>query len=120
MNGKLVVRVGGGYMVIDEFIATYEEPELNKLYKLCEKEGVDNIYELDLEAITGNYSDTSKGGMSPGGRSPGGRSPGGKNSPGRGNAKNKSFKTLASSSINGTNRSPRVNAAALKNARQIQ
>lgn len=119
MNGKLVVRVGGGYMVIDEFVATYEEPELNKLYKLCEKEGVDSIYELDLEAITGIYADTSKGGMSPGGRSPGGRSPGGKNSPG-GSMKNKSFKTAASSSINGTNRSPRVTAAALKNARQIQ
>ena len=25
MNGRLVIRVGGGYMVIDEFIATYAE-----------------------------------------------------------------------------------------------
>jgi hypothetical protein len=31
MNGKLVIRVGGGYMIIEEFIATYEEPELLKL-----------------------------------------------------------------------------------------
>jgi hypothetical protein len=31
MNGKLVIRVGGGYMIIEEFIATYEEPELIKL-----------------------------------------------------------------------------------------
>jgi len=43
MNGRLVVRVGGGYMVIDEFVATYEEPELTKLYKLAEREGLDNI-----------------------------------------------------------------------------
>ena len=34
LNGKLVIRVGGGYMVIEEFIATYETPELNKLEKL--------------------------------------------------------------------------------------
>jgi Growth-Arrest-Specific Protein 2 Domain len=25
MNGKLVIRVGGGFMVIEEFIATYAE-----------------------------------------------------------------------------------------------
>lgn len=31
MNGKLVIRVGGGYMVIDEFIATYGEIEKNKI-----------------------------------------------------------------------------------------
>ena len=31
MNDKLVVRVGGGYMGIDEFINTYGESELLKL-----------------------------------------------------------------------------------------
>ena len=31
MNGKLVIRVGGGYMVIDEFIATYGDIEKNKI-----------------------------------------------------------------------------------------
>ena len=31
MNDKLVVRVGGGYMGIDEFINTYGESELIKL-----------------------------------------------------------------------------------------
>lgn len=31
MNGKLVIRVGGGYMVIDEFIATYGDIEWNKI-----------------------------------------------------------------------------------------
>lgn len=31
LNGKLVIRVGGGYMVIEEFISTYAEKELVKL-----------------------------------------------------------------------------------------
>ena len=31
MNDKLVVRVGGGYMRIDEFLATYGQQELDKL-----------------------------------------------------------------------------------------
>lgn len=31
MNNKLVVRVGGGFMGIDEFIHSYGESELNKL-----------------------------------------------------------------------------------------
>lgn len=31
MNNKLVVRVGGGFMGIDEFINTYGESELLKL-----------------------------------------------------------------------------------------
>jgi hypothetical protein len=30
MNGKLVIRVGGGFMVIEEFIATYAEAEMIK------------------------------------------------------------------------------------------
>ncbi|CAI2383347.1 unnamed protein product [Moneuplotes crassus] len=118
MNGRLVVRVGGGYMVIDEFVATYEEPELTKLYKLAEREGLDNINDLDIEAITGIYAEGAK---SPGGRSPGGRSPKGakgKKSPGK-SPKGQSFRTKASSSINGTQRSPRISAATLKNARKI-
>lgn len=31
MNGKLVIRVGGGFMVIEEFIAAYAESELKKM-----------------------------------------------------------------------------------------
>lgn len=31
MNEKLVIRVGGGYMLIDEFLATYGQQELDKL-----------------------------------------------------------------------------------------
>jgi len=37
MNGKLVIRVGGGYMSIEEFIAQYAEPELIKVNQLKEK-----------------------------------------------------------------------------------
>lgn len=37
MNGRLVIRVGGGYMIIDEFIATYAEVELNKMRAREEK-----------------------------------------------------------------------------------
>ncbi len=31
MNGKLIIRVGGGYMLIDEFLANYAEIEVSKL-----------------------------------------------------------------------------------------
>jgi hypothetical protein len=31
MNGKLVIRVGGGFMVIEEFIAAYAEQEMKKI-----------------------------------------------------------------------------------------
>ena len=30
LNGRLVIRVGGGYMVIEEFISSYAEGELRK------------------------------------------------------------------------------------------
>ena len=33
MNGKLVIRVGGGYMNIEEFIKTYADQELIKVNK---------------------------------------------------------------------------------------
>jgi hypothetical protein len=37
MNGKLVIRVGGGYMVIEEFIANYADQEINRC-KLLESQ----------------------------------------------------------------------------------
>ena len=37
MNDKLVVRVGGGYMLIDEFLATYGQQELDKLHMQAQK-----------------------------------------------------------------------------------
>lgn len=51
MNGRLVVRVGGGYMFISEFITSYSDPEIAKLTKICEKLGIDSIWDLDLEEI---------------------------------------------------------------------
>ena len=50
LNGKLVIRVGGGYMIIEEFIQTYADQELHKLEKLAEREGVESFMMLDLEA----------------------------------------------------------------------
>lgn len=48
MNGKLVVRVGGGYMVIDEFLATYSDMELIRINKMLENEGVEAYEELKV------------------------------------------------------------------------
>ena len=31
INGKLVIRVGGGFMIIEKFIETYAEDEMAKL-----------------------------------------------------------------------------------------
>ena len=38
LNGKLVIRVGGGFMIIEEFIATYADAEMIKLSKLSEEQ----------------------------------------------------------------------------------
>ena len=42
INGKLVIRVGGGYMVIEKFIETYAEDEMAKLQRIAEKQGLDH------------------------------------------------------------------------------
>jgi hypothetical protein len=44
MNGRLVVRVGGGYMIIDEFLATYADMELIRIEKMMRNEDV-SVYE---------------------------------------------------------------------------
>lgn len=36
LNGKLVIRVGGGFMIIEEFIATYADTEMNKISKMSD------------------------------------------------------------------------------------
>lgn len=52
LNGKLVIRVGGGYMIIEEFINTYAEQELTKLNKIQEQqaalEDLDDVESLDI------------------------------------------------------------------------
>jgi hypothetical protein len=37
MNGKLVIRVGGGYMLIDEFLKNYAENEGGKNFENYEE-----------------------------------------------------------------------------------
>ena len=49
MNGKLVIRVGGGYMVIEKFIETYADQELTKINAILEREGLTSVDEIDLE-----------------------------------------------------------------------
>jgi hypothetical protein len=59
MNGKLVIRVGGGYMVIEEFISSYSETELKKINRMNEKqtEEDEDVDSLDLTpASRGNSS----------------------------------------------------------------
>lgn len=52
LNGKLVIRVGGGYMIIEEFINTYAEQELTKMTKIQEQqqmlEDLDDVESLDI------------------------------------------------------------------------
>jgi hypothetical protein len=67
LNGKLVVRVGGGYMKIEEFIKSYSDAEIIKLTKICEREGVASIWDLDLEELYFNKTGGSPKG-SPSGR----------------------------------------------------
>jgi chromosome segregation ATPase len=90
LNGKLVIRVGGGYMVIDKFIETYADQELIKLKKVAEREGVSDFTQLDLEMI-------ALGPKVPLGNSPSSRSPTGK-------SPRTTFNASGNASINGTNR----------------
>lgn len=47
LNGKLIIRVGGGFMIIEEFISTYADIELNKMKHISEKK------QKELEKIGG-------------------------------------------------------------------
>ena len=108
MNGKLVVRVGGGYMFISEFIVTYSDPEIAKLTKIAENLGVDSIWDLDLEDIFFNKA----------GRSPVNSPMGNEISPRRGGGGSPSFKRSmkvkgGNASINGTKRAKKFNQSAI-------
>lgn len=37
LNGKLVIRVGGGFMIIEEFVATYADNELKKINNMSDE-----------------------------------------------------------------------------------
>ena len=43
MNGKLVIRVGGGFMGVEEFISTYADSEIQKLKRFT-KEEIDMLH----------------------------------------------------------------------------
>ena len=53
INGKLVIRVGGGYMSADEFIDQYGKIELAKMMKAAGTDGnhEDHVGRLDGPAI---------------------------------------------------------------------
>jgi hypothetical protein len=48
LNDKLVIRVGGGYMNITEFLDQYSEIEMSKIERLLEKEGVSRYEDIKL------------------------------------------------------------------------
>ena len=50
MNGKLVIRVGGGFMSIEEFIATYGDFEIQKVQQMMEK-GTFNMNEYENQGF---------------------------------------------------------------------
>lgn len=107
MNGKLVIRVGGGYMIIEKFIETYADQELIKINSILEREGLTSIDQLDLEEYCLNRNRTSYGNVV-GESSPNNRS-------GKFNASGSKKKTM-----NGTGRSPKtVTAAQLEKARKL-
>lgn len=58
MNGKLVIRVGGGYMIIEKFIETYADQEIEKLKRIAEKQGLSDWTQLDFNQF-GPQSPTS-------------------------------------------------------------
>eukprot|EP00826_Nyctotherus_ovalis_P020032 TRINITY_DN16258_c0_g2_i2.p1 TRINITY_DN16258_c0_g2~~TRINITY_DN16258_c0_g2_i2.p1 ORF type:complete len:850 (-),score=223.39 TRINITY_DN16258_c0_g2_i2:122-2671(-) len=57
-NDKLVIRIGGGYTMIEDFLATYTAPELNKL-----KKSLFNETEI-FNSIAGEEKNRESGGLS--------------------------------------------------------
>jgi chromosome segregation ATPase len=97
MNGKLVIRVGGGYMFIEKFIETYADAELNKINSILEKEGLTHVDQIDLEEYCLKRNRTGYG-NTPGEQSPSGKSP-------KGASFRKTFN--GSGKMNGSMRSPK-------------
>lgn len=58
MNGRLVVRVGGGYMSMEEFLKNYADFEVQKVQQLIDK-GAFNIEEYENQMQL-DYSPSSK------------------------------------------------------------
>ena len=65
MNGRLVVRVGGGYMDIQEFINTYADSEILKMkrFSIEEIEALHNPNQMGLNSSQGMNSRSSTAGQ---------------------------------------------------------
>ena len=111
MNGRLVIRVGGGYMIIDEFISTYAEVEVKKIEARRAK-GLDPIPNVDSSPSNRSFG-------SPKGGSPKTRTlrieKSDSKSPEKQNSK--TFMGGASSTINGTTRSSKMSQSKLDKLR---
>ena len=101
MNGKLVIRVGGGYMVIEQFIETYADSELLKINAILEKEGLTHVDQIDLEDYCLNRNRSL-------GNNKGESSPGSKNSPHSGSMRGKTFSSSVKGGINGSMRTTKT------------
>ena len=56
MNGRLVIRVGGGFMVMEEFVSTYTDSELTKVNTLRERGTYDiNNYDDDVSSPNSKF-----------------------------------------------------------------
>ena len=65
MNGNLVIRVGGGFMVIEEFIATYADVEAKKMLALDRGDHVEDMSTGKSKPYNSQYSKSPRGGGSP-------------------------------------------------------
>ena len=68
MNDKLVVRVGGGFMLIDEFLNTYGHQELDKINMLAARNQTG--YTAAMGSPKGRHSPTAVGSFQKGRLSP--------------------------------------------------
>jgi len=61
LNNKLVIRVGGGYMAIGEFVATYQEAELKKVNNLPEEQR-EALWRGEIIKVTAEKTDNAPSG----------------------------------------------------------
>jgi hypothetical protein len=104
MNGRLVIRVGGGYMIIDEFISTYAEVEVSKM-RAREAKGLDAVPDIGSPGSAKGKASPKSGKKSPNSKtmarkSSGSRSP---------KQEVKVYESADSNRLNGTFRSRKLN-----------
>ena len=102
MNGRLVIRVGGGYMVIDEFIETYAEAELKKMDARKAK-GLDAVPDISDMSPSNRSFGSSGGRASPKSRTMKKRNASPRNG--------KTYSAKGSSALNGTTRTKQFTQA---------